>query len=72
MAHLAFLGVGPELATAMAVFVLLVAILVWPLAPKRFDRRLAAVMAVLVVASGGLALSVRLDPPAASAPIWLR
>jgi hypothetical protein len=62
MAHLAFLGVGAELAPALALFALIVATLAWPLAPARMDRRLAAILAILMVIAVGVALSVRWDP----------
>lgn len=71
MAHLAFLGVGHELAPAMAVFVLLIAALVWPLAAGLPGRILPLAAAVLLVAGVGLALWVRLDPPADSRPTYV-
>lgn len=71
MAHLAFLGVGPDLPAAMAPMALLIAVLVWPLAP-RLDRRGLAAVLMLATLSLGLAASVRFDPPAVSIPTYRR
>ena len=71
LAHLAFLGVGPDLPTAMATMAVLVAVLVWPLVPP-LGRGGVALVLVLTLAGAGLAVSVRLDPPAASVPTYSR
>jgi hypothetical protein len=71
LAHLAFLGVGADAPAVMAVFALLTTLLIWPLladaGPPRVVLIVAGVLAVLAV---GLALSVRLDPPAATIPAY--
>ena len=71
MAHLAFLGVGAELAPAMAVFVLLIAVLVWPLAAEGAGRIRPLAAAVLLIVGLSMALWVRVDPPAASVPTYV-
>ena len=69
LAHFTFLGVGAPIPDAMAVYVLLVALLVWPLVHAAAGRRLFGIGAgVLVIAAMGLALGVRLDPMAATIP----
>jgi len=69
LAHFTFLGIGAKFPEVMAVYVLLVALLVWPLfrsaaAPRPF----AIGAAILLVAATGIALSVRLDPMAETIP----
>lgn len=72
MAHLAFLGVGPDMPEAMAVFVLIMALLTWPLAGAVRPRQAAVVALALILAGTALALWVRFDPPAPGRPIWLQ
>ena len=72
LAHLAFLGVGPAMPGVMAVFGLLLAVLLWPLAPRDGGKPAAALVAVLLVLAVVVAASVRFDPPAASIPVYRR
>jgi hypothetical protein len=72
MAHLAFLGVGADLPEAMAVFAALLAMLLWPLAPTAAGPRTMALIAALGVMGLGLAVSVRVDPPADTVPTYSR
>jgi len=71
MGHLAFLGVGAELASVMAIFVLLVGLLVWPLVPRPGGRPMIVMTAILLSLGVGLALWVRLDPSAVLVPAYL-
>lgn len=71
LAHLAFLGVGPDLPTAMAAIAVLVAVLAWPLVRPLGPRGVVLIL-VLALAAAGLAAWVRLDPPAASIPTYSR
>lgn len=63
LAHLAFLGVGPDLPEAMAGFALIAAMLLWPLAaPVAQSHAFAVAAMTLAVVGVGLALWVRLSP----------
>ena len=69
LSHLTFLGIGAPLAEVMTVYLLLVALLVWPLAAALANRRTAAlVAALLLVAAAATALWVRFDPIADTIP----
>ncbi|HTI67275.1 MAG TPA: M20/M25/M40 family metallo-hydrolase [Caulobacteraceae bacterium] len=71
LAHLAFLGVGADAPAAMAVFALLSVLLIWPLLAQAAPRRpMLALAAAMALGAAGLALSVRLDPPAATVPAY--
>ncbi|MDG2521758.1 M20/M25/M40 family metallo-hydrolase [Caulobacter segnis] len=67
--HLAFLGVGTDFAAAMILLLLLCALLIWPLLQGAVKPAWGlAICAVLLIAAGGIATSVRLDPMADSVP----
>ncbi|WP_269713651.1 M20/M25/M40 family metallo-hydrolase [Caulobacter sp. NIBR2454] len=67
IAHLAFLGVGADMPAASALFVLLCGLLLWPLVQGVVRPSWGlALCAALLIAAGGVALSVRLDPLAES------
>lgn len=69
LAHFTFLGIGAPHPGAMALFALLVAMLAWPLFHGAAGPRLFGLAALLLVlASAGIALSVRLDPIAETIP----
>jgi hypothetical protein len=69
LAHFTFLGIGAGLPEVMALYALLAALLIWPLFRSAASPRPFAIgAAVLLVAAGGLALSVRLDPIAETVP----
>ena len=71
LAHFTFLGVGAGLPEAMAAYALLAAMLLWPLLgqiPAPRAKGLAALMLVLVATA--TALSVRLDSPAGTIPLY--
>jgi hypothetical protein len=73
LAHLAFLGVGADLPAVAAAPAVVVLMLVWPLAVDMPSRRVAVTAgAALLALAGGLALSVRLDAPAETVPIYAR
>ncbi len=62
-AHLLFVGAGQSLAPAMAPFAFLSLIALWPLIHGLPGRKPWAVLALaLIIAAGGVALKVRLDP----------
>lgn len=61
--HVLFLGVGQHLPMAMALICFLAMTLLWPLLQRLPDRRTAAILGLaLILAGGGIALKVRLDP----------
>ncbi len=69
LGHLTFLGVGAPMAETMAIYLLLVALLLWPLTAGLANRRSAAVAAaLLLVMASATALWVRLDPIADTIP----
>jgi hypothetical protein len=69
LGHLTFLGIGAPLAEVMTVYLLLVALLVWPLTAALANRRVAALLAaLLLVAAAATALWVRFDPIADTIP----
>jgi hypothetical protein len=69
IAHFTFQGVGAGTPQAMALILLLVALLAWPLVQRAAAARAYAVSAmVLLVCAGGIALSVALDPMAETVP----
>lgn len=69
LGHLTFLGVGAPMAEAMAIYLLLVALLLWPLTGGLAHRRSAAIVAAaLLVLASATALWVRLDPIADTIP----
>jgi hypothetical protein len=73
LAHFAFLGVGQDLPGAMAVFLAPVMLILWPLLCGTVSRRVAiGLAAALLVAGFGLAIRVRLDPPAPTIPVYAR
>jgi hypothetical protein len=73
LAHLAFLGVGADLPAVVAAPAVVVLMLVWPLAADMPSRRVAVTASLALLAlAGGLALSVRLDAPAQTVPIYAR
>ena len=59
-------AIGQDMPSAAALPLAMIAMLGWPLVPPVAPRRLLAVAAVLLVGAAGIALSVRLDPIAAS------
>jgi hypothetical protein len=66
--HFILLGIGISMPSALAVLAPLVLLLLGPLLP-RVSRRWATLLALIGIgAAAGLALSVRLDPVAASVP----
>jgi hypothetical protein len=66
--HFILLGIGISMPSALAVLAPLVLLLLGPLLP-RLSRRAATLLALIGIgAAAGLALSVRLDPVAASVP----
>jgi hypothetical protein len=68
LAHGVLLGIGADVPSVAAVFTPLGYLLLWPLLPS-VSRRAAGIAALLLIAiAGGIALWVRLDPPAASIP----
>ncbi len=68
LAHFVLLGIGPDTPSAIAVFAPMTLLLLWPLLPPvRHWKALIAAL-VLVLAAGGIALSVRLDPLAPTVP----
>jgi hypothetical protein len=68
LAHFVLLGIGISMPSAVAVFAPLVLLLLGPLLP-RVSRRGAVLLALVAIGgAAGLALSVRLDGPAASIP----
>lgn len=68
LAHFVLLGIGISTPSAVAVFAPLALLLLGPLLP-RLSRRAAVMVALVCIgAAAGLALSVRLDAPAASVP----
>ena len=66
--HTIFLGIGAGVPTVTAAFAPLAMLLLWPVLPPFSRRRAWLAVGLLVVAAGGLALWVRLDPVAASVP----
>jgi hypothetical protein len=69
LGHLTFLGVGAPMAEAMAIYLLLVVLLLWPLTAGLANRRSAAIAAAaLLVLASATALWVRLDPIADTIP----
>jgi hypothetical protein len=69
-AHAIMLGVGPFQPEAAALFVPLVAVLLWPLWPEPQGRGALPLIAALLIAAFAIALWVRLDAPAASIPAY--
>ena len=63
-------AIGPDTPSAAALPLALVAMLAWPLVPPVRSRQLLAVAAILLLAAGGVALAVHLDPVAASVPAY--
>ena len=73
LAHFAFLGVGPDHPGAMALFLLLVVFLTWPLLRGAMSMRVALGAAgALLLAGFGVASWVRLDAPAPTIPAYAR
>lgn len=71
IAHVTMLNIGGPAPYVAAAFVPLVLALLWPLLPTLPRRaRLLRIGLLLVVAAAAIALWVRLDPPAPSAPTW--
>jgi hypothetical protein len=70
LAHAILLGIGAPTPSAVAAFAPLAMLLLWPLLPRLSGRAVLLGMLVLVLAAGGIALWVRLDPVAASVPPW--
>ena len=68
VAHFALLGVGITMPGAIAIFVPLLLLLLWPLLPAMTRRAALLAALALIVAAAALALWVRLDPLAASVP----
>lgn len=69
ISHLAFEGVGADLPAAMALPLVLCALLLWPLLQGTLKPAWGlTICAVLLIAAGGLAWSVRVDPIADSVP----
>jgi hypothetical protein len=68
LAHFVLLGIGITMPSAIAVFAPLVLTLLGPLLPPLSRRKSVLLALVLVGGAAGLALSVRLDPMAASVP----
>lgn len=69
-AHSVLLGIGSGLPSVAAAFAPLALLLLWPLLPP-LPRRPALLAALaLVLAAAGMALWVRLDPIAVTAPDW--
>jgi hypothetical protein len=64
------LGIGAGMPSVAALFAPLALLLLWPLLPT-IPRRPALIAAVaLALAAAGIALWVRLDPIAVTAPAW--
>ena len=70
LAHAILLGIGAPTPSVLAAFAPLAMLLLWPLLPRLSGRKALLAMLVLVLAAGGIALWVRLDPVAASVPPW--
>ena len=67
-AHFVLLGVGITTPSAVAIFVPMVMLLLWPLLPLATGRAALLTAVVLLLAAGSIALWIRLDPIAASVP----
>lgn len=63
-------AIGPDTPGAAALPLALIAALLWPLVPAVPSRRAATAGLVLLVAAIGIALWVRLDPIAATVPLY--
>lgn len=69
--HAVMLSVGGDIPSAAAAFAPLTLLLLWPVLPHPVPRRPLLLFALLLILSGAaVALWVRLDPVAASAPSW--
>lgn len=70
-AHLMFVGAGQDLPSAIALFLFLVAIALWPFLSGMPGRKGVAVVALmLLIGSAGVAMKVRLDGPSPMAATY--
>ncbi|MDB5736668.1 MAG: peptidase [Sphingomonas bacterium] len=68
LAHLTFLGIGGPIPQAMAPFVLMAGIALWPVGRMPATRPMALAIACALVAAGTIAIHVRIAPLAPSVP----